>query len=327
MHLAFHSGDTAMPLRSASPLGELMLMRSYYRFGEPIQFGCRKWPRMAHFGIESLDKIDWSEIDLVPFSRHCIPVCAEIVAAHRAYLAKYLFCGDRGISRLWRGIPLVIDLDLYSDFDSYAVRLKRRWREVQKAAQHGFYCRPIDRNLHRFDLFEIDTSLRFRSGGPVIAAFLRRPPERGPGDIAPGAPAPPRCPLHWYTDWGVFAPGNSRAGSTDRLVGYLFLKRVGTFVRVTSLMGHGRYLANGIVKLLFVDAMNWLLDRRHQSVRGIRYLHYGAMEHGRFGLVAWKRRFGFKPLLFSWPKNILAWLIAFSAEADETILSCLIVTG
>ena len=34
-------------------------------------------------------------------------------------------------------------------------------------AQPGFHCRPIDRNLYRFDRFEIDTSLRFRSGGPV----------------------------------------------------------------------------------------------------------------------------------------------------------------
>jgi hypothetical protein len=315
-----------MPLRSVLPLGELALMRSYYRFAEPLQIACRKRPRMARFGIESLDEIACGEIGLAPLSCHCIPVCAEIVEAHRAYMAKYLFCGDRAVSRLWRGIPLVIDLDLHSDFDSYAVGLKRRWKEVQKAAQRGFHCRRIDRNLYRFDLFEIDTSLRFRSGGPVIAAFLRRPPERVPGDVAPAEPVPPLCPLHWYADWGVFAPGNPEPRSKDRLVGYLFLKRVGNVVRLTSLMGHGRYLADGVVKLLFADAMRWLLNRTHLSVHGIQYLHYGAMEHGRAGLVAWKQRFGFKPLLFSWPKKILAWLIAFFTQADETIIPWLILT-
>jgi hypothetical protein len=179
-------------------------------------------------------------------------------------------------------------------------------KEAQKAAQHGFYCRLIDRNLNRYDLYEIDTSLRFRSGGPVIAAFLRRPPERGPGDIARGEHVPPVCTLHWYPDWGVFAPGNPQAGAREALVGYLFLKRVGSVVRLTSLMGHGRYLTGGVVKLLFANAMSWLLDRGHPSLRGIHYLHYGAIEHGRAGLVAWKQRFGFKPLLFSWPKNF--WL-------------------
>jgi len=74
------------------------------------------------------------------------------------------------------------------------------------------------------------------------------------------------------------------------------------------------------MKLLFTDVMKWLLDRKHRSVCGIQYLHYGALEHGGAGLVAWKQRFGFKPLRFQWRKKILAWLIAFSAQADETIV-------
>ena len=60
---------------------------------------------MAHFGIASLDQLACGEIDLAPSSRHCIPVCAEIVEAHRVYLAKYLFCSWRAVSRHGTGYP------------------------------------------------------------------------------------------------------------------------------------------------------------------------------------------------------------------------------
>jgi hypothetical protein len=92
-------------------------------------------------------------------------------------------------------------------------------------------------------------------------------------------------------------------------------------------MGHGAYLADGVVKLLFAKAMRWLVSREDPSVHGIRYLHYGAIEHGGAGLVGWKQRFGFEPLLFGWPKALLIWLIALFTEADETIIPYLIMAG
>jgi hypothetical protein len=316
-----------MALRYALPSGEQALIRAYYRYVEPIEIAWRKRSRMARFGIESLDKLACGEIDLAPLSRDCIPVCAEIVEAHRVYLAKYLFYGEGAVVRRWRGIPLVIDLDLYPDFESFVGSRKRRWKEAKQAGQRGFYCRLIDRNLYRFELFEIDTSLWFRSGGPVLAAFLRQRPEPAPAGTVRAEPLPPLCPLHWYADWGVFAPKRADARTDDRLVGYIFLKRVGNIVRLTSLMGHGGYLADGVMKLLLADAMKWLLDRQVPSVRGIRYLHYGAIEHGRAGLVAWKQRFGFGPLRFSWPKAVLGWLLALVTRVDETIIPCLILAG
>jgi hypothetical protein len=279
-------------------------MRLYFNYLEPIQIAWRKRRRMAHFAIENLDDLACGEVDLVPHARGCIPVCAQIVEAHRVYLGKYLFCGERGLSRPWRAIPLVIDLDRHAHFESYAERLKRRRKEIERARRRGFYCRQFDRNLYRFELFEIDTSLRFRSGGPVPAAFLRKRPERLPESVIRAEPPPSPCPLHWYFDMGVFAPARGGTATEDRLVGYLFVKRVGSVMRVTALMGHRDYLADGVVKLLFADFVKWLLGRGDARVRGIRYLHYGAIEHGGLGLVAWKRRFQFAPMLFSWRKSV-----------------------
>jgi hypothetical protein len=216
-----------MPFPSAPALGEQVLMQSYYRYVEPIQIAWRKRSRMARFGIESLDEIAGGEIDLAFSSPHCVRICAEIVEAHRVYLGKYLFCNGRTTSRLWRGIPLVIDLDRYPDFESYVGRLKRRWKEVEKAGGRGFRCRPIDRSLYRFERFEIDTSLWFRSGGPVVAAFLRRRPARAPAEIVRAAPDPPHCPLHWYTDWGVFSPERAHLRGEGRLVGFAWATSCG----------------------------------------------------------------------------------------------------
>jgi hypothetical protein len=62
--------------------------------------------------------------------------------------------------------------------------------------------------------------------------------------------------------------------------------------------GHGDHLAYGIIKSLFVKVMMWLLDRRDPQMRGIRYLHYGAIQHGNAGLAHWKDRFQFAPFAF-----------------------------
>ena len=97
---------------------------------------------------------------------------------------------------------MVIDLELYPDFQSYMARLKRRWKEIKQAGRRGFYCRLIDRDLYRIELFEIDTSLWIRSAGLVLAAFLRRRPAHAPTNIVGPEPLLPLCPLHWYSDWG-----------------------------------------------------------------------------------------------------------------------------
>jgi hypothetical protein len=49
------------------------------------------------------------------------------------------------------------------------------------------------------------------------------------------------------------------------------------------------------MKLLFCDVMAWLLAHQDPRVAGVRYLHYGAIEHGNDGLAAWKRSFEFAP--------------------------------
>lgn len=290
---------------------------------EPLIIAARKRGRLAACGVGGLGEIACAEIALGCEASAAALGCAAAAARERRYLARYVDGSDKPRwSSQWRGVPAVIDLGGYADFASYADRVRRHskggvLRQVRKARAEGFFCRTIHRDFYRRQLFAIDTSKRFRSG-LVLGSLLRRPPASdfpagvSPGDIAlhlgrpvseivAGAalpePPPPVCPLHWNLEWGVFAPADfATAPRERRLVGYIALRRSGNIVRTTGLMGHGDYLARNIMKLLLHDVMEWLLRRSDPRVAGLRYLLYGALEHGNDGLFAWKRSFEFAPM-------------------------------
>jgi hypothetical protein len=295
----------------------------------PLAAAARKRRRLAVFGFTRLADVPSADIELDPGTAHCLPACADMIATERRYLAKYL-CADGPPPRfgaLWREVPAIIDLHRYPDFAAYAARLRRHskggvLRQIRKARAQGFVCRRIYRGFYRRQRFAIDTSKWFRSG-LVLASILGRPPasdfpdrvseadiaaflgltpsELGAG-IALPEPPPPACPHHWGIDWGVFATED--CGETvprERLVGYVLLRRSGNIVRTAGLMGHGAYLSHNVMKLLFHDVLEWLLSRTDPHVAGLRYLQYGAIEHGNPGLFAWKRSFEFAPTRLRWP--------------------------
>jgi hypothetical protein len=223
------------------------------------------------------------------------------------------------------GVPAIIDLDRYPTLAAYQEVVRRHskggiLRQVRRAAERGLYCKTFASAFYRRQRFAIDTSKRFRSG-LVLASLLREPPAsdfpadvteaqigaylgRPPGALGPRIalpkPPPPTCPMHWEIDWGVFVREDSDEPGGERLVGYILLRRTGNIVRTAGLMGDGAYLSQNVIKLLFHEVMAWLLARTDPSVLGVRYLLYGAIEHGNDGLAAWKRSFGFAPMAFAW---------------------------
>jgi hypothetical protein len=299
----------------------------------PLAAAARKRRRLAAFGYARLADVPGAEIDLDPGTAHCLPACADAIAAERRYLAKYVRADGppERFGALWREVPAIIDLARYPDFAAYAARLRRRskgalLRQIRNARARGFFCRTIYSGFYRRQVFAIDTSKHFRSG-LVLASVLRRQPEsdfpdgisnaaiagylgRAPSEIAEGTrlpePPPPACPHHWAIEWGVFAPedreeADGRKTTHERLIGYVFMRRTGNVVRAVRLMGHGAYLPQNVMKLLFYDVLDWLLSRSDPCVRGLRYLQYGAIEHGNPGLFGWKRSFEFAPARLRWP--------------------------
>jgi hypothetical protein len=315
---------------------ERAIKRFEFRYIEPLQFAARKRQRLEVFGLATSENLPCAELRLDTDPDICAPGCAEFVARERPQLAKFMFRPDGRAAgagaRPWRGVPCVIDLDQYPDFASYAAQLKRHSKggilqQIKKARREGVRSKTIARVLYHRQCFEIEASKRFRSG-PVLAALIRPPPasdfadgititdvanylglpvaEVAQGIVMPEPPQPP-CPHHWALDWGAFIdePVEGRNGMVfpERLVAYVFAKRIGNLVRTRGVMGHGAYLNRNVVKLLFHDVVQWLLTREDPRVLGVRYLHYGAIEHGNPGLLAWKRSFGFTPMRFGWPPS------------------------
>lgn len=312
---------------------ELMLRRLHLATIERLIIAARQRRRLEFFGVEPLGDLPCATLELQPDPTGCVPACADFVRHERPQFSPFLFGGDDGrlkLSQLGRGVPCVIDLDRFADFDAYLARLKRHSKggilqQIKKARAQGFYSKTMLRDLYYRQCHEIQTSKHFRSG-PVLAAFMRSAPSadfaagitladiahylgRKLSEVAQGVPfpepPPPPCPHHWSVDWGAFiaepVPGIGGITLAERLVAYVFLKRIGNVVRTRGVMAHGDYLARNVMKLLFHDVMRWLLTRQDPRVAGVRYLHYGAIEHGNDGLAAWKRSFGFMPMPFAWP--------------------------
>lgn len=225
------------------------------------------------------------------------PTCALLAADARRFHADC--CRPTGL-RCWSGsTAMMLELGRYPTTDLYLKAVSKRsrgnvTRAAKKAARLGITCARINPDGYAASLAAIRGSKRFRSGGPVLAAWFGG---GAPGEDTCVAPEAPACPDHWTLVWGAFL----ETEQGPRLIAYLALRRVGDFCRTFDLMAHGDYLATGVMKFLFLEVARWLLERQDRAAQGLDWLMYGAMEHGAPGLHEWKRLLCFEPahLLFA----------------------------
>jgi hypothetical protein len=191
---------------------------------------------------------------------------------------------------LFRPTAAILNLDRFADFDAYAKTVSRRSngnvnRAVKRASHLEYRSRIIEQDAFHASIEKIRRSKLFRTGGMMMEAI--RPTAR----IADRSEVlrPPNCPTHWAICRGVIKDG--------KLVAYAVLMRCGNLVRIVQFMGHRDVLRDGVMSLLMFDIVGSLLDPDDALMRGIRYLIYGALEHGKDGLWGWKRRHQFRPAL------------------------------
>jgi len=263
---------------------------------EPWQSAARK-SRLREFGLEPNAVLPVAHVH--PEAPHgCAhPFCGLIVTDAIRFHCRN---APRSGIRRW-GVPtaMLLDMDRYPTADIYLRAVSKRSRgniprAAKKAARLGITCAPIRPESYMASIATIGASKRFRSGGPVLSAWLRSTPAvadtREP-------PSPPPCPSHWTMAWGAFV----QEDSGPRLIAHLSLRRVGDLCRTHDIMCHGDYLQSGAMKLLFLETARWLMDRQAPETHGLRWFMYGAMEHGSDGLHEWKRLMCFEPanLLFA----------------------------
>lgn len=275
---------------------------------EPLIFSFRRRKRLQEFGVD-----DVRVLPSVPvaFGDPCTRgrLCERLIRLYQRYYARYVQRASDGSLIQRGGVAAVLALGEFPDFVAYRAAVGKKAsffaRKAKKAAQMGYSVAEFNRANHTPDLLALRKSMKFRAFGPVLDAFFLT--LKGMG----GAPAklrplkPVDCRTHWEVCLGVFedCPGYRQGTVTvdRRLVAYVRLHRVGNLVRFADFMGHREHLPSGVMMLLQMEIVRWLMRDDDPAVAGISHVTYGAIEQGSAGLLFWKRKALFRPVLFELP--------------------------
>ncbi len=220
--------------------------------------------------------------------------CSQVKAQTYLYLDAFKKSGpdwqDRSL--YFRPTATILDLQPFGCFDDYARAVSRSSRgndnrAVKKALRLGYRTRIIDPGVHRSGIARIRRSKLVRTGGLVLEAL--RPHGGGALDVCERLIQAPACARHWSLCWGAF--------KEDELLAYVLLMRCGNIARTIHIMAHRDGLHDGALKLLLFDIIRSILEKDRAVFDGLRYLMYGALEHGAEGLCEWKKRLQFQPSL------------------------------
>lgn len=271
-----------------------LLTQVAHNLMQPSQNALRK-VRLRDFDIAPGAALPVVQFDLRLGCNCANPGCQHLIADalqfHRPNAPR------QGLMRWVVPSAMLLDLNNFPTGGSYVRAVSRRSRgniprAAKKAARLGITCMPIRAESYAASIAAINASKRFRSGGPVLAAWFG--PRRDLKDtLAPFET--PACSKHWTLCWGAFLD----EGSGPRLIAYLSLRRVGDMCRIHELMAHGDYLNTDVMKLLFLEVGRWVADRQASEAWDLTWFMYGALEHGGSGLHEWKRRFCFEPKTFT----------------------------
>jgi len=136
----------------------------------------------------------------------------------------------------------------------------------------------LKREYFSDDIHEINGSMSRRQGRPMTSGYLHRQ------DYQPLPDYP--CGRHATRITGVFTHGTC--------VAYLVMIRAGELALVSQILGHGDHLKNGIMYLLFQEA----LEREIEW--GAGYVVYNRHDSGTDGLRFFKERLGFEETTVQW---------------------------
>lgn len=275
---------------------------------EPLVFSFRLAKRLALFDLGGAEAL---ETGMLMHGEGCAvsPGCARLVQRYRRYYTRYARRDAGGALISAGGVPSVLPLHRFADFGAYEKVMRKKSgnfvRSSKKARASGYTTAWFAFSNHVPDVCEIRKSKVFRAFGPVFdALFLTQESIGGPPATLQSV-SPVACASHWEAFLGVFvdAPGH-RQGEVvvDRkLVAYVRLHRVGNTLRYAEFMGHGDHLHAGVMMLLHMDIVKWFLSAETPESRGIQYLTYGCLEQGNEGLLFWKRKARFEPMLLAFP--------------------------
>jgi hypothetical protein len=255
----------------------------------------------------------WAEIviteiiepDLMLNVESCDDACRGLLGALPKGLENYFYLEHKTDQVTPpRFTPMFIDLETIQDFNSWLYSRPATYRhQFQKSERADFSFEPYNRKNHVPDIFEINTSKVDRSGGPIRATLTRSVEEMGGAATTLMPLDSLTCMHHWRQTLGVFnATEGYLQGDLDvgkKMVAYITVVRHGEFAIVTQIMGHGDYLAKGVVNFALQKFVEASLAEQWGKHSGLRFIMYGGVQNGGEGLYNFKRRSGFAPYIVS----------------------------
>jgi len=177
------------------------------------------------------------------------------------------------------GVAL-IELDLYENFDEYYKSINGKNSTAyyaRKALRRGYKFVEIDRNNYIDDIYEINISSPVRQGRKMSESYLKR--------------------VTYYENksnyryFGVI-------DKEGKLRSYCNIGFFGEFVLVNTLLGHKKFLNDGIMYLMMVE-LNKLIFNEYKA-KGYKYIMYDTFFGASEGLKKFKIKLGYIPYKVKW---------------------------
>ena len=269
----------------------------FYSFSiEPSLYKFRRTKRLQELGLDlnsAMFTINVALGDCKSLS------CLQLQQRYAEYFRHFVHSdGNASLLKKSGRIAAVIDLHAIKNHQEFIDLLKKRsgnfYRIAKKAQNTGYQTQQFSSKNYAPDILEIHQSLKIRSFGIVLDAFLLNIDDFGGVPLELNPIEVPECNQHWQLFFGVFIPEEGhRQGvivANKKLVAYAHLERIGNIARYASYMGHGNHMHNGVMMLLHINIIEWLQDINNPLAQGVQFLIYGGIEQGSHGLFFWKRK-------------------------------------
>ena len=290
---------------------------------EPHYFKNKLHQRLQFYGLSDLTLAPVLTVDCVQQCQCAAPICRKMIISYEdtfsgfyshSITSKCHSITSKSISRNSvtpkpqhekRTTLHAIDLKYYKNYDDYKKEMAKKsgnfLRDAKKANRAGYRVQLIEPSNHSPDIVSIHRSLKIRSFGLMFDSFFINIDHLGGLPKQYCTVPEPACQEHWEFSFGVLAerPGYKQGAiqTNQQLLGYARLHRIGNTLFYRDFIGHGEYVADGIMKLLHIEMMQWILDRNNPFTQDVHQLIYGALERGSEGLFNWKKRSLFAPYL------------------------------
>ncbi len=177
------------------------------------------------------------------------------------------------------GVAL-IELEEYANFDEYYNKVNGKNSAAyysRKAKKRKYVFERIDRNDYIEDIYEINTSAEERQGRKMSEDYFRK--VQSYKDV------------HNHQYFGVL-------NAERKLVAYCNIGFYGEFISINSLLGHKKFLNDGIMYFMMIELNKLIFDEYQQ--KGCRYIMYDTLLGAREGLRRFKEKLGYKGYRVKW---------------------------